>query len=269
MSGESKLSKRKMTVRTAIGYSAAILVMLLSLDKEFHAGRHVLDSLSGRHIAQTANAAGAGREFVSPEWLRERAGTDTTLIDFSVDGVRYRIPRNYLIHMNNWRGGPQESVSLRVALPSFEPLTKANGACFAHFYRDRPAGCTTIDFDIMKRGIPADTETFGNAIKLYRETAAPGQGPYGYQLFEIGPPNARGQIYRKKSAGGRVVVFRCFISTLTAGTADRGTCDTSSRAAGGDIVHFIFPIQQLKNAEIIEAGLRGLVDGFTRKDEHR
>jgi len=39
--------------------------------------------------------------------LRPRPSTDTTPVAFSVGGIRYRIPRDYIITMDNWNGGPQ------------------------------------------------------------------------------------------------------------------------------------------------------------------
>jgi hypothetical protein len=39
---------------------------------------------------------------------------DPTPIDIEMAGAHYRIPRNYLFEMDDWRGGPQKQVSLRV-----------------------------------------------------------------------------------------------------------------------------------------------------------
>src|SRR5258708_1527582 len=39
--------------------------------------------------------------------LERRPSTDISPVDFSVGNVRYRVPRNYVVWMDNWNGGPQ------------------------------------------------------------------------------------------------------------------------------------------------------------------
>src|SRR5215469_4758726 len=68
------------------------------------------------------------------EFMKNRPDQSTAPVDFSVGGVRYRVPRNYLLRMDNWSGGPQDGVTLRVATPSFKPFSKENEACFAKAY---------------------------------------------------------------------------------------------------------------------------------------
>ena len=48
---------------------------------------------------------------------------ETTPIEFEMAGARYRIPRNYIYSMDNWAGGPQDNVSLRMVIPDLKPFS--------------------------------------------------------------------------------------------------------------------------------------------------
>lgn len=192
------------------------------------------------------------------EALTPRPTETRSLVLFSVGGIKYRVPRSYILYMNDWQGGEQGRVRLEVTTPSFQPRNKSNEACFANHYADRPRGCSTIDFDILVPRVRALDETYKNGLKIYH---GPKPGPFGYDLYEVGPTNARSQVYFKRTAEGRELVFDCF------GDLSEGqhlmTCSTKVRAARGGIVGFGFPLDQLRNAESYERHLRGLVDSFT------
>jgi hypothetical protein len=59
------------------------------------------------------------------------ASLATTPVEFSIAGTVYRVPRNYLITMSNWAGGPQEFVAMRVNGPLLTPLTAATRQCLS------------------------------------------------------------------------------------------------------------------------------------------
>ena len=54
---------------------------------------------------------------------------ETTPIEFEMAGARYRIPRNYIYSMDNWAGGPQDNVSLRMVIPDLKPFSPETEAC--------------------------------------------------------------------------------------------------------------------------------------------
>jgi hypothetical protein len=60
-----------------------------------------------------------------PAELNPGASLATTPVEFTIAGTVYRVPRNYLITMSNWTGGPQEFVTMRVNGPHLTPLTEA------------------------------------------------------------------------------------------------------------------------------------------------
>jgi hypothetical protein len=76
------------------------------------------DTLQGRAELQKA-----------VESLRLRPSTDATPVEFSIGNDRYRIPRNYLVTMDNWNGGPQSLVSLHVNIPDLAPFSEKTRAC--------------------------------------------------------------------------------------------------------------------------------------------
>jgi hypothetical protein len=48
------------------------------------------------------------------ESFRPGPSLDTRPVEFSITGIHYRVPRNYLRTMQNWSRGPQYIVGLRV-----------------------------------------------------------------------------------------------------------------------------------------------------------
>jgi hypothetical protein len=93
-----------------------------------------------------------------PAELNPGASLATTPVEFTIAGTVYRVPRNYLITMSNWTGGPQEFVTMRVNGPHLTPLTEATRQCLSG---DRfalsaeimigPAsriGCMPFEFDL-------------------------------------------------------------------------------------------------------------------------
>ena len=53
--------------------------------------------------------------------LRDRPSLDATPVFFSIAGVKYKVPRNYISHMDSYEGGPQDLVNFKATFPGFEP----------------------------------------------------------------------------------------------------------------------------------------------------
>ena len=139
-----------------------------------------------------------------------RPATDATPIAFSIDEVHYSVPRNYLVWMDHWGGGPQTLVRFKAALPGFEPFTEKTRACMTAAPANRPAGCVPLEFFIRRgRSDPTDDERFSNARRLFH-SQNPLPGPFGFELYETGPPEARVNTYRKVT-GEHMLMIQCIL----------------------------------------------------------
>lgn len=196
------------------------------------------------------------------ESLRPRPSLDTTPIEFSVGGIRYRMPRNYLMTMDNWNGGPQGLVTVQVKLPDLEPVTEETRACFAARPLSRPPECEPLSFTINAPGGPSSDEAFARMKPLFHNKDGE-EGPFGYYKYEIGPTNARIEFYRKIE-DGRTLLYMCQIFD-NHGNRD-GICDpTGDRLVTGAVIHFFFRLHHLRDIAQIDANLHKLIEGFTIK----
>jgi hypothetical protein len=188
--------------------------------------------------------------------------TDTTPVEFSVGGVQYRMPRNYLIKMENWNGGPQALVSVRVNLPDLKPLTEETRTCFTILPTARPPGCDPFEFNIEARGMFSADEAFANVRDLFH-SQKPIEGSFRYEKYEVGPEDARVEYYRKVE-DGRTLLYSCQIFD-NHGKRD-GVCDTiGDRVSTGGELAFHFFLGQLADIDKIDASLRRLVESFTMR----
>jgi hypothetical protein len=180
---------------------------------------------------------------------------ETTPIEFEMAGARYRIPRNYIYSMDNWAGGPQKNVSLRMVVPSLKPFSPETEACMLRKARPR---CKVYDVEMVPDFTTSEVG-FENSkdifIKPYSKEAR-----YGCDLYEIGPESAREELYRKDVDGG-AVVFSCMIGKIER-KAYRN-CEYVSKTRTG--VHFYYRFSgddDFKDAVEIDVGIRELIDSF-------
>ena len=95
--------------------------------------------------------------------LRPQPSTDTSPVAFSVGGLNYVVPRNYILTMDNWSGGPQVLVTLRVNAPDMKPLTAETLPCFTATPASRPPGCLPFQFALEGPAGPSAEQAFDNA----------------------------------------------------------------------------------------------------------
>jgi hypothetical protein len=101
---------------------------------------------------------------------------------------------------------------------------------------------------------------FENSKYLFRNKN-PKKGPYGFDLYEIGPERARDERYRKV-IDGRVVVFDCLMSKL--GRETYRICDHVSKTRSGAYFYYHFSGDRgLKDAVEVDDGIRRLIDSFS------
>lgn len=196
----------------------------------------------------------------------DRASVDTTLIPFSIGDVKYEVPRNYIVWMDRWKGGPQTLVRFKVTYPKFEPLDRNNTPCMSLAPLYRPPGCVPVEFIVANGGqhdggggwAASDDVAFSNFRDLFH-SQTPLPGPYGFELYETGPENARIETYRKRTPE-HLLIMSCFMQAPD----QRATalCDNKSRLADRNELEFTLYFSQLQSAEDIDAGLRSLVKSF-------
>lgn len=186
--------------------------------------------------------------------LDDSTSMDTTPIEIELAGSRYRIPRNYLFQAENWKGGPQELVSIRVVYPGFKPFRPDTKDCMLRLNKAR---CRVYDVVILNK-FPASEEGFDNLQKLFRKPY-PKQGPYGYEVFEIGPEEARTEYYRQTSDRGQMI-FDCDLNKKT--EIDAICHHVAHASTGAALSYFFMRNGGLSDAAEVDLGLRNLIDSF-------
>jgi hypothetical protein len=187
------------------------------------------------------------------------------------------VPRNFLITMSNWAGGPQEFVTMRLNGPHLTPLTAATRLCLSDDpfalsaeIMIRPAsrtGCMPFEFDVADpdgreaSGVTAEQEF--EKIRPLAQSQGALVGPSSFEKYEFVLNDARMEAYRKVE-GGRMLLYVCAVSD------DHGRRDGVCRPMGGRPtaaaeLNFVFSSSMLGVIQEIDAGLRRLVDGFAIK----
>jgi len=200
------------------------------------------------------------------ESLRPRASLNTTPVEFSVGGIQYRVPRNYITSMADWNGGPQPLVTLTVNIPNLRPLSQDTLICFTQKATLRPPGCEPFPFDIEATGMVSADEAFANSQSL-SHSQQPIEGPFGYEKYEIGADNSRIEYYRKIE-GGRTLLYTCQIFD-NHGERDGICTPIGDRVSTGGTLHFFFNLRHLSDIAEIDASLRTLTERFTVLPEER
>ena len=137
-------------------------------------------------LPQWGAASDPTPESVPWQALQDHPSSSTLPIEFSIDGVRYKVPRNYLIRMDNWSGGPQTLVAFRVTHPGLTPRRIDTQRCLIH--SGHP--CARLDFFLSKGDPTSDEQSFENAKQLFK-SPTPEHDAYGFEEYNTGPPEAR------------------------------------------------------------------------------
>lgn len=177
---------------------------------------------------------------------------NTTPVEFDFDGVRYKIPRNYIIQMDHWRGGPQKSVGLKMTYPDLQPYSKKTEAMF----RDWPGLILSVD---MVSGLHESEDGFENMIALM-DDKNPEPGPYGFEHYHLGPPDARSDFWKIK-AFRRIIIFDC-TPFDNHGLPD-GLCHHVVRTRSGAMISYFFSQRHLDIAADVDERIVNLIDSFS------
>jgi hypothetical protein len=195
----------------------------------------------------------------------ERPSKDTTPVEFSVGDVRYKVPRNYIEWMDNYKGGPQVIVKCKATFPGFEPLTDKTEQCLRTRARE-PQGCIPVRFliDVLGDTFPTDEDVFERRLRRYKVKTAT-LDANGFEVYKSG----KGRLYRKKTAK-HTLFFSCRLrdDEELIRTMGKGPCNVRSVLPGNkNALIYTFQYERVNDAEAIDNGIRQLLDSFTIKGE--
>jgi hypothetical protein len=159
--------------------------------------------------------------------------------------------------MDDWNGGPQQVVSMRLDYPSLSPVDEHNKDCFFH-----KEACHLYDVVLLDSAMET-AEIFSHMIGLFHKPN-PQRGPYDLELYEVGPENARQEFYRKV-VDGRAIVFIC-APFINSGRRD-AVCHNVIRTRSGVTMSYYFSIFDLRDAVDVDIKLNNLVDSFSFREK--
>ena len=209
-------------------------------------------------LACAASSVGASQDappdreiWEKSQSLRPEPSTDTKRVLAKVGNALYRIPRNYVWNLHF------TFPVLRVTYPGFEPLTEETRECFDPGRRVE-AGCTSLELH-LRLSLPDKKPGFENLLKLVpsEQKLSPRRSPDGYDVYDLGPEDARIEIYRSESED---IFFTCKIFNNN-GKRD-AVCDDAVSLPDGNGVWFFFRLGQISEIRAFEAGTRRLMSQF-------
>jgi len=192
-----------------------------------------------------------------------RPSFDTSPVTIRIVSVVYRIPRNYLSVLE------PAIPTLKLSWPGLEPLTQENEKCFGSIAQSERAGCTSFSFLMLGSRGPGpgglaltNSEMFEN-FRKHSPNATWQSGPFGYDIYRIGPEEARTEKYRKVDGD---ILFTCHFQ----GQESRkrgGVCDDMFRLEDMNHLQFYFRLHQIEHIAEIEARMRKIMAGFVTRGD--
>ncbi len=189
--------------------------------------------------------------------FERRPSFDTTPVTVRVVDITYRIPRNYLVHLD------PAIPTLKLTWPGLKPLTEETQKCFGSILQSQAAGCTSLEFHILGSRGPGpggraltNAEMFEN-FKKYNPDTRRRDGPFGTDIYDTGPEEARIQQYRKLDGD---LFFNCMIFD-NYGKRD-AVCADMFRLDDLNHIQFRFRPPQIEHVPEIESGIRRLMTSF-------
>jgi hypothetical protein len=185
--------------------------------------------------------------------LNPKPSLDTTPVTVKIVSVVYRIPRNYLIYMEPM------IPTLKLTWPGLQPLTKESQRCFGSIAKSEQSGCTSFEFLLFGSRGPGpggrahtNAEKFENFKKIF-PNVTPRRGPFGYDIYDLGPEEARTEHYRKEDGD---IWFRC----------SSNVCDDWFRLNDMNHMQFFFRRPNIEQVPEIEARMRRIMADFASQE---
>lgn len=196
------------------------------------------------------------------EWRRADGEYSSNYIPFQVGHRTFKVPRNYVVEVLN----PKTSYGMimRVTYPGFRPLSPATRPCLHPTVALSPnAPCFYVDFTLSLHGGNTSLEAFNSLRDLFIKSE-PEAGPSGLELYKIGPPSARIDVYRKLQRDNPIAIT-C-ISADTSATdlkpPSGGVCKDEFTFDNSTVILYLLPEMRVAVAGSIQDGLRRLVASF-------
>ena len=219
---------------------------------------HVLAMVIATQTAAAQEPAPFQEIWKKSQIFEPRPSFDTTPVTVRVVNVVYRIPRNYLTHVE------PAIPTLKLTWPGLHPRTEATQKCFGSILQSEREGCTSFDFRILGSRGPGpggraltNAEKFANSMRAFPDVKAR-RGPFGYDTYDTGPKEARSETYRRTDGD---IYFYCLISGEGEGKR-RGGCNDMFRLDDGNHVQFYFRLPHIEHVPEIEAAIRRLMTSF-------
>jgi hypothetical protein len=251
------LLKRKRDAKPAI----VIPLISLALFGILAAAMILVFSHAPRSIETTAQAFKNNKAFQEvwkkAQLLNDQPSADTTPIEFSIGAVHYKVPRNYIANMDNWKGGPQSLVRFKVTFPGFEPYSEKTKDCLTLAPAKRPEGCMPIRVFVIGETPVSDDERVNNAKK---GASGPQIAPFGYEVYKKGEGEMHTEVFVKKTPT-HTLMFSCIIYPDN-GKGRNGGCSNSSRLPNQNAIEYHFYLTELEKGQQIDEGLRPLIESF-------
>jgi hypothetical protein len=177
---------------------------------------------------------------------------ETYPVEFSIEGVRYRVPRNYLKYMQNWQGGPQDGVTMEVLYPGLLGRTPET---LPYFEKKKDGLIIEIFMSIKtlrSRG-PVDLTVIG---KLRPEKL------YGFDHYIQGPPHSETHHLIKHSKHGILSTY-FFVNTTDEWNYKIANLSTATAINDRNEYHFFLNHRYLPQFEDINNALYDMILSFT------
>jgi hypothetical protein len=199
--------------------------------------------------------------------LFNQISTDTKPIYFSIAGVHYLVPRNYLVFMNNWSGGSQTQVQFKVTFPGLHPMEDNTKECLLST-NNSSSQCAPLEFWLVQGNALSDEQVF-ESQKERLDSQTSKAGAAGFEVYTITVPKKIEPFtvdrYRKKVAA-RTLIIDCAYGVLQNGNR-YAHCDNlyGSPLSNGNGISYRIALSQIENAEEIDNGIRALIESFAVK----
>ena len=176
---------------------------------------------------------------------------DVAPVTIKVGIVTYRIPRNYLTAL------PPAIPTLKVTFPGFKPLTEATHDCLTK--RTQASECIAVEF-LLGDGSGSFTLTHAQQFENYLKNLKPAKPRrvLEYDVYELGPENARTETYRNEKLD---LYFYCF-TDITIHWPESSTCNDDFQLNDRNHAQFFFHRSQVGSVAEIEVGIRRLMASF-------
>jgi len=240
------LSLAMQTVRKLGAFSALVIILAFAF------------ASASSKAKDLSNNSSYGEIWKKSKELKDQQSFDTTLVEFTYDGTKYRVPRNYLSVLPNNALRP---VTFRVTFPGFEPLTEKTKQCLTQPRLYWPAGCTPVEFWLEGHAAGTDDQHFTSETKPY-PLPLKQQISGGLELYQYGSGVKRRDIYRKKTTRHTLIIDCNYFSGYQ-DKPDAVCSNYRSPLPNSNSLSYRLDLDQIPHAEQIDDGIRALIESFT------